>query len=277
MTTPGERQVEQASPTLQGSLVFIGTATLLLHLGPFTVLTDPNFLLRGQRAYLGRGMWSRRLTDPAIGIGQLSRLDVVLLSHLHGDHFDRVARRRLPRDVPVVTTPHAAARLGRIGFSTVGLATWQRHQLVHGPETLSFEALPAVHARGALGRLLPPVMGTLIEHRIANGPSRRIYVTGDTVTGPHLDEIARRHPDVDLSVLPLGGTRVLGQTVSMDATQGVDFLHRVQPRQVLPVHYDDYPIFRSTLSQFEDEARVAGFKDRLRVVRRGQAVPIAWP
>jgi L-ascorbate metabolism protein UlaG (beta-lactamase superfamily) len=204
MTTPWERQVEQASPTLQGSLVFIGTATLLLHLGPFTVLTDPNFLLRGQRAYLGRGMWSRRLTDPAIGIGQLSRLDVVLLSHLHGDHFDRVARRRLPRDVPVVTTPHAAARLGRIGFSTVGLATWQRHQLVHGPETLSFEALPAVHARGALGRLLPPVMGTLIEHRIANGPSRRIYVTGDTVTGPHLDEIARRHPDVDLAVLPLG-------------------------------------------------------------------------
>jgi hypothetical protein len=63
----------------------------------------------------------------------------------------------------------------------------------------------------------------------------------------------------------------------MDATQGVDFLHRVQPRQVLPVHYDDYPIFRSTLSQFEDEARVAGFNDRLRVVRRGQAVPIAWP
>jgi hypothetical protein len=55
--------------------MFIGTATLnLLRLGPFTVLTDPNFLHRGQRAYLGRGMWSKRLTDPAIGPGSLPRL-----------------------------------------------------------------------------------------------------------------------------------------------------------------------------------------------------------
>ena len=46
-------------------MTFIGTATALLRLGPFTVLTDPNFLHAGQRAYLGHGMWSKRLTDPA--------------------------------------------------------------------------------------------------------------------------------------------------------------------------------------------------------------------
>jgi L-ascorbate metabolism protein UlaG (beta-lactamase superfamily) len=120
-------------------------------------------------------------------------------------------------------------------------------------------------------------MGTLIEHRMASGPSRRIYLTGDTVTGPHPDEIAHRHPDVDLAVMHLGGTRVLGHTVTMDAAQGVDFLHRVRPRQSLPVHYDDYPVFRSPLSQFEDAARAAGFNDRLRVVQRGRTVPIAWP
>jgi L-ascorbate metabolism protein UlaG (beta-lactamase superfamily) len=277
MTTPWESQAEQGQPTLQGSLMFIGTATVLLRMGPFVVLTDPNFLHRGQRAYLGRGMWSRRLTDPAMEAAALPRLDAVLLSHLHGDHFDRVARRRIPRDVPVITTPHAAQRLGRIGFSTLGLNTWQRHQLVHGPETLSFEALPAVHARGVMARLLPPVMGTLIEHRMAGGPSRRIYLTGDTITGPHLDEIARRHPNVDLAVVHLGGTRILGQTVTMNAVQGLDFLRRVQPKQVLPVHYDDYPVFRSPLEQFEQAARAAGFNDRLRVVQRGRTVPIAWP
>jgi len=35
------------------SLSFIGTATTLLRLGPFKILTAPNFLHRGQRAYLG--------------------------------------------------------------------------------------------------------------------------------------------------------------------------------------------------------------------------------
>jgi L-ascorbate metabolism protein UlaG (beta-lactamase superfamily) len=39
-----------------GSLTFIGTATTVLRLGGFTLLTDPNFLHRGQRAYLGYGL-----------------------------------------------------------------------------------------------------------------------------------------------------------------------------------------------------------------------------
>lgn len=46
------------------SLTFIGTATTVLRLGGFTLLTDPNFLHRGQRAYLGYGLTSKRLRDP---------------------------------------------------------------------------------------------------------------------------------------------------------------------------------------------------------------------
>jgi hypothetical protein len=48
----------------------------------------------------------------------------------------------------------------------------------------------------------------------------------------------------------LGGIRVLLHTVTMDAEQGVDFLTRVQPRQAVPVLYDDYRVFRSPLSAF---------------------------
>ena len=46
-------------------LTFIGTATAVLRLGGFTLLTDPNFLHKGQRAYLGYGLWARRRTEPA--------------------------------------------------------------------------------------------------------------------------------------------------------------------------------------------------------------------
>ena len=48
------------TPLPTDSLTFIGTATTLLRLGSFTLLTDPNFLHRGQRAYLGKELWSRR-------------------------------------------------------------------------------------------------------------------------------------------------------------------------------------------------------------------------
>ena len=104
------------------TLTFVGTATTLLRLGEFTVLTDPNFLHRGQRAYLGKGLWSRRLTEPAMQPGDLPALDAVVLSHLHGDHFDRIARQELARAQPVLTTP-AAARRWSSGGSTPGGST----------------------------------------------------------------------------------------------------------------------------------------------------------
>lgn len=256
------------------SLTFIGTATTVIRLGSFTLLTDPNFLHQGQRAYLGKGLWSKRLTEPAIQPEALPALDAVLLSHLHGDHFDRVARRRLTRSQPVITTTHAARRLDRWGFDTEGLSTWDSTTLTKGDETLTVESLPAVHARGVMGALLPPVMGSLVSHR-RGGQVRRVYVSGDTLMGEHVREIARRHPDVDTAVVHLGGTRVLWHTVTMDAVQGVEFVRTIRAGRTIPVHYDDYRVFRSSLADFLALARLGGTgDDDIRPVVCGETVPL---
>src|SRR4051794_14687392 len=253
---------------------WIGNATAVLRLGAFAVLTDPNFIRRGQRAYLGKGLWSRRLKDPAMEGGELPPLDAVVLSHLHGDHFDRGARRGLAGRPPLLTTPAAARRLHRYGFDTHPMRSWERVEFSRDGERLAVEALPGVHAFGAMGRLLPPVMGSLLEHTSADGATTRVYVSGDTLPGDHLDEIARRHPDVDAAVVHLGGTRVLLHTVTMDADQGVDFLRRIQPRQAVPVHHDDYRVFRSPLSAFEQRVREAGLDKVVTPVRRGQTIDL---
>jgi L-ascorbate metabolism protein UlaG (beta-lactamase superfamily) len=256
------------------TLTFVGTATAVLRIGGFTVLTDPNFLHRGQRAYLGKGLWSRRLTEPALQPAQLPDLDAVVLSHLHGDHFDRVARRDLARDQPVLTTPAAARRLSSWGFDAHGLRPWERVELTKGDESLSVEALPGLHARGLLGALLPPVMGSLLEHRVGGSVQRRVYLSGDTLTGDHISVIAERHPDIDVAVVHLGGTRILMGTVTMDADQGVDFLRRVRPGQAVPVHHDDYGVFKSPLSAFLAAVERAGLATPVRVVARGETVDL---
>ena len=257
------------------SLTFIGTATTILRLGSFTLLTDPNFLHKGQRAYLGKGLWSRRLTEPAMQPADLPALDAVLLSHLHGDHFDRVAREGLDRSQPIVTTKPAARRLSDWGFETRGLDTWETETLTRDGETLTIEALPAIHARGVMGALLPPVMGSLLEHRVDGEVTRRIYISGDTLTGEHISEIGRRHPDIDVAVVHLGGTRVLLHTVTMDAEQGVDFLRRIRPGRAVPVHYDDYGVFRSPLAEFEELCRSEGLAEIVHAVERGQTVELS--
>jgi L-ascorbate metabolism protein UlaG (beta-lactamase superfamily) len=204
----------------------------------------------------------------------LPPLDAVVLSHLHGDHFDRVARKELARSQPVITTKAAARRLDDWGFETRGLDTWQTETLERDGETLTVESLPGIHARGLMGALLPPVMGSLLEHRVGGEVRRRVYVSGDTLTGEHLGEIARRHPDIDVAVVHLGGTRVLFHTVTMDDEQGVEFLRRVRPGRAVPVHYDDYGVFRSPLSAFEERCRREGLADLVRTVRRGETVPL---
>jgi L-ascorbate metabolism protein UlaG (beta-lactamase superfamily) len=258
-------------------LTFIGTATTLIRLGGFTVLTDPNFLRRGQRAYLGKGLWSRRLTEPALEVDQLPPLDAVLLSHLHGDHFDRVARAGLERGGPVLTTPHAARRLDRWGFRTHAMRTWETTTLGNQPEGVHITSLPAVHARGVMGALLPPVMGMMLELVRRGQTVRRVYVSGDTLTGSHLDAIAERYPRIDHAVVHLGGTRVLMHTVTMDDRQGVDCLRRIKPRHVIPVHHDDYGVFRSPLADFVQRARHEGLGDLLTPIERGQSVELDEP
>jgi L-ascorbate metabolism protein UlaG (beta-lactamase superfamily) len=259
------------------TLTFVGNATTVLRLGAFTVLTDPNFLRRGQRAYLGKGLWSRRLQDPAFRLDELPPLDAVVLSHLHGDHFDRVARRGLTRDVPLLTTPAAARRLSRWGFPAEPMRTWQRTSFERDGERLEVEALPGVHGYEVMKGLLPPVMGSLLEHRAADGATTRVYVTGDTLPGEHLDEIARRYPQIDAAVVHLGGTRVLLHTVTMDGRMFEDFLRRVHPRRAVPVHYDDYGVMVSGLDDARAAARAAGFAERLQVVPRGGTVALAGP
>jgi len=260
---------------MDASLTFVGTATTVLRLGGFTLLTDPNFVRRGQRVHLGYGLTSKRRTDPALGVADLPELDAVLLSHLHGDHFDRIAKRDLPREPPVLTTTHAARRLDRWGFHPVGLDTWQHHELRRGAEVLRVTSVPGRHGPVGVHRLLPPVMGSVLDLERDGRRVLRAYVTGDTLNVAELRGIRDRFPDIDVMVAHLGGTRVLGVLVTMDGRQGADLVELVDPGAVVPVHFDDYGVFRSPLSAFVAEMRGRGLSGRLRLVSHGDTVELA--
>ena len=89
-------------------------------------MTNPNFLHQGDHIHLGYGLRSTRRTDPAIDIEELPQLDLVVLSHMHDDHFDRIAEQKLNKNLPIVTTHHAAASLKKKGFNAPqALQTWE--------------------------------------------------------------------------------------------------------------------------------------------------------
>jgi L-ascorbate metabolism protein UlaG (beta-lactamase superfamily) len=262
-------------PEPRCSFTFVGNATALLRFGPFTVLTDPNFLHKGQFAYLGKGLVSRRLRDPAMQVEELPALDAIVLSHMHGDHWDRVAKAKLDRDVPILTTPKAARALRRQRFGrSEGLATWETAPMSKDGHRLTVTAMPGRHALGPARRLLPPVMGSLFEYTPA-GSSRvlRLYVTGDTLLIDDLREIPARVGGLDVAVLHLGGTTLPGGlVVTMDGAAGAELVSLLSPGAAVPVHFDDYGVFHSPLADFLDETRRRGLADVVRVVDRGETV-----
>ena len=261
--------------TIETSLTFGGTATTLLRLGPFTLLTDPNFIHRGQWVYLGYGFVSRRRTEPALQPKELPALDAVVLSHLHADHFDRVARASLDRRLPIVTTPHAAGKLDGKGFSaTVGLDPWATHELVRGTDRLRVTATPGTHGPGVVARLMPPVMGSVLELDHDGTTVLRIWITGDTLYRPQLREVAERFGPLDAMVIHLGGTRILGILLTMDGRQGTDLVELIRPPVTIPIHYDDYGVFKSPLSDFLTEMHRRGLPGEILTVHRGQTVPL---
>jgi L-ascorbate metabolism protein UlaG (beta-lactamase superfamily) len=264
-----------AAETDDVTLTFGGNATTLLRLGPFTLLTDPNFLHRGQRAHLGYGLLSKRLTDPALVPAQLPALDAILLSHMHGDHWDRVATRALPKGTPVVTTAEAARCLGDRGFTDVSdLVPWQTYELGHGDATLRITSVPGVHGPRFVDRLLPQVMGSVLELVRAGTVTWRGYISGDTLYRPFLGEVLERCGPLDVLVPHLGGTRVAGVLLTMDAQQGADLVELLKPPVTVPVHFDDYGVFSSPLGDFVAEVARREAPGEVRTVTRGQTISL---
>ncbi|WP_441959700.1 MBL fold metallo-hydrolase [Mycolicibacterium houstonense] len=261
------------------AVTFIGNATTLIAVDGITLLTDPNFLHRGQHAYLGYGLLSKRLRQPALTVEQLPPVDAVLLSHMHGDHWDRVTQRKLDRTLPILTTPHAAKRLVRRGFGQAqGLTTWQSHRIVKGDLAVTVTSLPGRHAPTPVDRLLPPVMGSMIEFTDGTA-TRRLYVSGDTLFVDELREIPVRFSSIELGILHLGGTRLpagsrlpFGLTVTMDARQGADLVELLDLPRMIPVHFDDYSVFASSLNDFRAEMAHRKLGERVVELDRGESV-----
>src|SRR5713226_1199341 len=87
------------------------------------------------------------LVEPACQVADLPPVDLIVLSHYHGDHFDDVAARDLDKDLPIISTYDAVGKLGPLGFGHgYPLDTWDSHQVEKGEARLKVMAMPGLHA-----------------------------------------------------------------------------------------------------------------------------------
>jgi L-ascorbate metabolism protein UlaG (beta-lactamase superfamily) len=263
----------EASPDFsKGSIFFVGTATVIIRYAGLTILTDPNFLHAGDHVHLGYGLTSERLTEPALDIEELPPLDLCVLSHYHGDHFDQIVEEKLDKDLPIVTNPQAVAELEARGFrGGIGLETWDAAEFTKGGARLRIASMPGQHGPGIVDFALPDVMGSMLDFETETGDRKlRLYISGDTLVIDELREIPQRFPGIDIGLFHLGGTRVLGVMVTMDDAQGVEAVRIIDPETAIPIHYNDYDVFKSPLEDFKRAAAEAGLNDKMVYLAHGE-------
>ncbi|KAE9962807.1 hypothetical protein BLS_009999 [Venturia inaequalis] len=256
------------------SLFFVGTATTILEWAGIRLMTDPNFLHAGDHVHLGPGVTSTRRTNPAVDLCDLPRIDMVLLSHYHADHFDEKVEESLRRDLPIVTTPHARKCLvdekeeGEKFNAVTDLDFWESCVIKIEGGDLTEEKRAAIKVTGMPGKHVPPgplnVINELLhavpptngwmvelgytEHGQGDGSftnGYRIYISGDTLLIDELKEIPERYKgqNIDLMLIHLGGTTIPSPSVpllmvTMDAEQGIKLLQLIEPDITIPIHYE---------------------------------------
>src|SRR5512133_1328714 len=233
-------------------LTHIGGPTALIEIGDWRLLTDPTFDPAGGSYRFGWGTGSRKLTGPAIPGSDLGPIDAVLLTHdHHEDNLDAAGRALLPSAGTVITTVAGAKRLGG---DARGLEPWASTRLeAPGRQPIEITATPCRHGPP----LSRPIVGDVIGFALQwEGQTDGVlWISGDTVLYDGVRQVAERLR-VGTALLHLGGVRfpISGPLrYTMTAKEAVELCRLVQPRTVIPIHYEGWKHFREGREAIERE------------------------
>lgn len=250
-------------------LTHIGTATLLIEVGGLRILTDPALDHAGQKYGFGPGASSVKTAEPVLPKDGLGKIDAVFISHdQHADNLDDAGRAAIA-NVPLVLTTKAASK--RLGREAIGLAPWESHQLSNGIEVI---ATPARHGPPLSLPVVGPVVGFILRW-----PEQKhgvVYISGDTVWFSGLAEVAKRFK-VGTAILHLGGVQLAPSgpvRYTLDAKGAVKLVDALNPRTVIPIHYDGWTHFKEPLSTIEAALAKSGHGEKLRRLPLGEGVEL---
>ena len=228
-------------------LELIRNATLKINYGGHVLLIDPYFAPRHSLpSFTGRS--PNPMTELPCPIDDiLQGVELVIVSHLHTDHFDSVAKERVPKSLPMFCQPGDEASIKEAGFANVTplLEATVWHGVTITPRQGSHGLGPVVEKMGR-------VIGFTLE--AAGEPT--VYWAGDTVLYPPVAETIRQ-VSPDIIVTHSCGARWDGDLIVMDAEQTLA-VSRLAPQAIIVATHmealDHATITRQDLRQAADAA-----------------------
>jgi L-ascorbate metabolism protein UlaG (beta-lactamase superfamily) len=241
---------------------WIGHATVLINFFGINILTDPVLFPRIGIRLPGFTIGPKRLTAPALQFHELPRIDLILLSHAHFDHFDLRTLHRFHENTRVITAPNTADLLRRTRLRDITELHWGKSKTFNvANQTTADIAISAFQVKHWGARKQRD------DYRGYNGyvierMGRRILFAGDTAM---TDSFAKLRQPIDLAIMAIGA---YNPWIHSHCTpeQAVEMATAAGARFIMPVHHQTFrlsfeplrePIERFQLALRETPERIA--------------------
>jgi L-ascorbate metabolism protein UlaG (beta-lactamase superfamily) len=217
---------------------WIGHATVLINFFGIKILTDPVLFPRIGIRLPGFTIGPKRLTAPALQFHELPRIDLILLSHAHFDHFDLRTLDRFNKDTSVITAPNTADLLRWTRLRDITELRWGETKVLNIARqtkgTIGISAIQVKHWGARMQR---------DTHRGYNGylmerNGRRILFGGDTAMTDSFASL-RHYGEIDVAIMSIAAYNPWIQS-HCTPEQAVEMATAAGARFIMPVHHQTF-------------------------------------
>nr|WP_321455228.1 MBL fold metallo-hydrolase [uncultured Cohaesibacter sp.] len=226
--TERDRQLAEAS---NPSVTWLGHASFIIRTGSKIILTDPFLDMRAGMMGLG----PKRFVPAALGVDQLPKADILLMSHNHYDHLDAKTIDAYPykAETQVIVPLGLGSFFTRRGYQKVAEQDWWDQWMMPG---LSIKTLPAVHFSG---RGLFDRKKTLWASFAIETFDSKIWFSGDTAWGEVFREVGKKAGPFDYAIVGIGAYEPPAIMVEVHATpeEGIAISKAVGAKKAIGMHW----------------------------------------
>jgi L-ascorbate metabolism protein UlaG (beta-lactamase superfamily) len=205
------------------------------------------------------------LTELPLNPDDLVKVDAIIVTHTHRDHFDDAAAAKLPKHLPLFCQPEDEELIKTKGFSNVIAVS---HDCLW--EGISFIRTKGEHGKGDLAKKMGPVSGFVLksEHEPA------LYIIGDSVWYAEVEEVFKKYSPQAAIVFAGAAQYLSGEPITMDLADINQIVTKFPETTLIISHMESWNHCVLTRNEVRSYAESNQLQEKIIIPENGEIITL---